>query len=600
MKEYKNKLIIATIILAQAFLILTARMWYLQILKGNEFERFSLENRIRITKFPAPRGKILDRMGRELVVNRSSFDVYVFPNDVNDIDSVSRGLSYTVGIDVDVIRKKITKAIKENRFKPTLIAKDINRDQLAFIEARKISLPSVFIEINHIRDYPYGDIGAHLLGYLGKADKNDYKNYPNLIASNLVGKYGVERTFEKHLRGEDGYNQKIIDAHGREVKWHLLEKDLKSKDSVSGLDVFLSIDLDLQKVAEESLGERAGAVVVLDVRSGELLALVSHPTYNPEDFIMGMDSAKWNKLMRNKYYPLLNRATQGTYAPGSVFKIVTAAAALKEGIVDPDTRFYCPGSYKLGNKKFRCWRSGGHGWVNLHQALVESCDVYFYNISEKLGINRLAKYIKGFGFGNPTGIDLNERNGIAPSREWKNKTQKTPWYMGETVITGIGQGYISTTPLQIALMTASIANGGILLKPQIAKRVISPDGENIINMIPNSNGHIPVGQEVAQHIMDALIGVVNEPRGTGRGSRLETMLVAGKTGTAQVISLDYRSDWIGHKDHAWFTSYAPADNPEIAVTVLVEHGGTGGAVAAPIVRQILKAYQKLKEDGQVG
>ncbi|MFQ5787092.1 MAG: penicillin-binding transpeptidase domain-containing protein, partial [Thermodesulfobacteriota bacterium] len=314
MKEYKNKLFIATIILAQAFLILTARMWYLQILKGNEYERFSLENRIRITKFPAPRGKILDRLGRELVVNRLSFDVYIFPNDVNDIDSVSRGLSYTIGTDVDVIRIKITKAIKENRFKPTLIAKDINRDQLAVIEARKISLPGVFIQINHIREYPYGNIGAHLLGYLGKADKNDYKNYPSLIASNLVGKYGVEKSFEKYLRGEDGYNQKIIDAYGREVKWHLLEKDLKSKDSVSGFDVFLSINLNLQKAAEESLGKRAGAIVVLDVRTGELLALVSHPSYNPEDFTRGMDTGKWNKLIRNKQYPLLNRATQGTYA----------------------------------------------------------------------------------------------------------------------------------------------------------------------------------------------------------------------------------------------------------------------------------------------
>ncbi|MFQ5788422.1 MAG: penicillin-binding transpeptidase domain-containing protein, partial [Thermodesulfobacteriota bacterium] len=312
------------------------------------------------------------------------------------------------------------------------------------------------------------------------------------------------------------------------------------------------------------------------------------------------DTGRWNKLIRNKQYPLLNRATQGTYAPGSIFKIVTAAAALKEGIVNQDTRFYCPGSYKLGNRKFRCWRRGGHGWVNLHQALVESCDVYFYNIAEKLGINRFAKYIKAFGFGNPTGIDLNERKGVAPSREWKVTTQKKPWYIGETIVTGIGQGYISTTPLQVSLMTASIANGGTLLKPQIVKKVISPEGEIIIETIPDSNGHIPVDQNVAKHIMDALIGVVNDPRGTGRGSRLESMLVAGKTGTAQVISLDSKSDWNSHRDHAWFTSYVPADNPEIAVTVIVEHGGKGGAVAAPIVRQILKAYQKLKEDGQVG
>jgi penicillin-binding protein 2 len=599
MKEYKNRLIIATVIIIQVFLILAGRMWYMQILKGNEYEKFSRDNRVRVTRFPAPRGRILDRRGRELVINRSSFDVYVFPNDTKDIDGISNSLSQALEIDAGEIKKKISEAYKANRFLPTVIAKDINRDQLAFIEARKIYLQGVFIQINHTREYPYREIGAPFIGYLGKASKDDVIVHPNLLPGTLVGKNGVERAFDNYLLGEDGYQQKITDAQGREVNWRLLERDLRSQDSIPGSDVVLSIDIDLQKSAEESLGERAGAVIAVDVRTGELLALVSHPTFNPEEFIDGMDSTEWNKLMTNSSSPLLNRATQGLYAPGSVFKIVTASAALSEGVVYEQTRFYCPGSYTIGNRTFRCWKKGGHGLLNLHQAIVQSCDVYFYHVAEKLGIDRLAKYIEGFGFGGPTGIALNEKTGIAPSREWKLNTLKKPWYMGETIVTSIGQGYLSVSPLQIALMTASIANGGVLLKPQIVKKVTGPDGKVLLNISPEENARIPVNEDAISVIMKALKGVVNEPGGTGWASRIDNIEVAGKTGTAQVIALNSNSDKASHKDHAWFTSYAPADNPEIAVTVIVEHGGGGGAVAAPIVRRILETYFKLKEEGNV-
>ncbi len=340
-------------------------------------------------------------------------------------------------------------------------------------------------------------------------------------------------------------------------------------------------------------------MVAVDVRTGELLALVSHPTFNPEDFIDGMDSTEWNKLMLDSSSPLLNRATQGLYAPGSVFKIVTASAALNEGVIDAQTRFFCPGSHKIGNRTFRCWKKGGHGLLNLHQAIVQSCDVYFYRVAEKLGIDRLARYIQGFGFGLPTGIFLNERRGIAPSRQWKLNTLKKPWYLGETIVTSIGQGYLSVSPLQVALMTASIANGGIIFKPQIVKRVVAPDGEVLLDVTPEENARIPLSDEALMVIMKALKGVVNEPGGTGWASRMDNIEVAGKTGTAQVISLNSNSDKSSHKDHAWFTSYAPADNPEIAVTVIVEHGGGGGAVAAPIVRRILETYFRLKEEGNV-
>lgn len=599
MRKYKGRFLIATFILAQAFLVLVGRMWYLQIVEGDEFERFSLNNRIRLIRVPAPRGRILDRSGKEIVVNRPSFDVYVLPDDVKDPQYLAGVLSPILGIDAAEIKDKITESLRENRFRPALIAQDINRDQLAFIEARKSSLQAVLIEVNHVRKYPHGTLGSGFLGYLGKANEEELKLYPKLHNNDVVGKSGVEKNWETYLRGEDGYVQKVTDALGREVKNSLFHKDLKSLESVPGADVILSIDLDLQKAAEDALGEQKGAAIAINVKTGEVLALASHPNFNPGDFARGIHAKKWKELLENPKYPLLNRATQGLYAPGSVFKIVTAAAGLKEGVIDTNTRFYCPGRYTLGRKTFRCWKEEGHGTVNLHRAIVQSCDVYFYNVAERLGIDRFALHMKNFGFGSLTGIDLSERAGIAPSGEWKLKAFKAPWYAGETVVAGIGQGYVSVTPLQIASMTATVANGGRILKPQIVKKVVLPEGKVLTEYGAEIKGRLPVDAEVIKVIQEGLIGVVNEGGGTGRASRLDEMLVAGKTGTAQVISQTDNIDKDEHKDHAWFTAYAPADYPEIAVTVLVENGGKGGSVAAPRVRQILEAYLKLKKEGNV-
>lgn len=599
MRKYKGRFLIATFILVQAFLVLVGRMWYLQIVQGDEFERFSLNNRVRFIRVPAPRGRILDRSGREIVVNRPSFDVYVLPDDVKDSGYLAKVLSPILGVESSEIKDKITKALRENRFRPALIAQDINRDQLAFIEARKSRLQAVLIEVNHVRKYPQGTLGSGFLGYLGKANEEELELYPELHNNDVVGKNGVEKNWETYLRGDDGYAQMVTDALGREVKNSLFHKDLKNLESVPGADVVLSIDLDLQKAAEDALGELKGAAVAMNVKTGEVLALASHPNFDPSDFVRGIQAKKWKDLLENPTYPLINRTTQGLYAPGSVFKIVTAAAGLKERIIDTNTHFYCPGRYTLGRKTFRCWKAGGHGTVNLHRAIVQSCDVYFYNVAERLGIDRFAFYIKKFGFGSYTGIDLSERAGVAPSREWKLKAFKAPWYTGETVVAGIGQGYVSVTPLQIAVMTATVANGGKILKPQIVKKVVSPEGKVLAEYGAEIKGRLHMEEEVIKAIQEGLKGVVNEAGGTGRASRLDEMLVAGKTGTAQVISQTDNIDKDEHKDHAWFTAYAPADDPEIAVTVLVENGGKGGSVAAPRVRQILEAYLKLKKEGNV-
>jgi len=596
MQDFRNRLLIVTVILGLAFLVLVSRLWYLQVLKGDEFAEFSLENHIRVERIPAPRGRILDRYGKELVVNRTSFDVYVIPKDINDVSYISNSLSQIINLDKDQIDKNIRSAISKRSFKPVLIAKDINRDQLAYIEARRSSLLGVIIEINNLRQYPHGSLGAPFLGYIGKVSEAELKNNPKINNNDLVGKTGVEKGWESYLRGDDGYIQRVTDALGREVESTLFLKDLQNKKTMPGSDVLLTIDIELQKAAEEALGDQSGAIVAVNVNSGEVLALASRPSFNPADFIKGIDSKTWSELVNDKSSPLLNRSTQGLYAPGSVFKMVPSVAALNEGIIDKEEYLHCPGYYKVGNRTFRCWKRGGHGWVNLRSAIVRSCDVYFYKIAERMGIDNLSKYISAFGFGSLTGVGIEERAGISPSREWKLKRFNKPWYKGETIVSAIGQGYVNVTPIQVAMMTSAVANGGTLLKPAIVKEIISYRGEKKFKHARIVSGKIPIEIEMLELIKDALVGVVNDPGGTGRRARIKDMIVAGKTGTAQVVSLDIQSEDKKYRDHAWFTSYAPAEDPEIAVTVLIEHGGKGGAVAAPIARKILEVYKTLKEE----
>ena len=595
MQDFRNRLVIVTVILGIAFLGLVSRLWFLQVLKGDEFEAFSRDNRIRIERVPASRGRILDRYGRELVVNRPSFDVYVLPKDAGDVSALSVNLSRVLNEDPKKIEQKIKQATKKNRFKPVLLAQDINRDQLAYIEARRSSLPGLTIEVNNLRQYPHGVLGASFLGYIGKVSEAELLATPELSNNGLVGKTGVEKTWEGSLRGKDGFIQRVTDALGREVNSNLFLKDLVNRRSVPGNDVVMSVDIDLQKAAEDALGEEFGAIIAVNVRNGEVLALASKPTFDPAEFVKGIDSKAWSKLISDKDFPLVSRATQGLYAPGSVFKMVPSAAAMTEGVIDPDTLVHCPGYYRVGSHVYRCWKRGGHGWMNMREAIVQSCDVYFYRLADKLGIDRMSRYMNFFGFGSPTGIGIEERAGITPSREWKLERFKKPWYKGETIVSGIGQGYVSVTPLQIAMMTAAIANDGTLLTPKLVIKEVAFSGQTRLNILP-PRGELPVGKDTLALIRDAMTGVVNGPGGTGHGARIENITVAGKTGTAQVVSLDSQSTDRAHKDHAWFTSFVPAEAPEIAVTVLIEHGGKGGAVAAPIAKKIIETYFHLKKE----
>ena len=600
MQDYRKNFVAALAILIFAASLLSVRLWQLQILKGDEYESFSRHNRIRFVRVPAPRGRILDRNGKEFVRNRPSFDLYINLEYVVDAERLTIDLSRITSIPPEAIREKLDRAHTSSRFGSVLIAKDIGRDVLAQVEPRRsTTLRGVEIEVNHVRQYPNGSTGAQFLGYVGMVTEGELRENERFKKGDLVGKTGVEKEYERYLRGRDGVRQIATDALGRVVDPYLFKEDFVNVDAVAGNDVVLTVDLDLQREAEAALGDKAGAVVVVEVGTGRILALASSPSFNPDIFVTGIEEKEWKALLNDKRSPMINRATQGAYAPGSVFKIISAVGLLEEGVVDADTQFYCPGYYRIGSYVYRCWKRSGHGWVNLHRALVESCDVYFYTAVEKLGIDRLSRYMGLFGLGRPTGIGIAERAGVSPNRRWKREVKGKPWYHGDTVLTAIGQGYVGVTPLQIAMMTSAVANGGKMMKPLLVGSVVGHSGEVVDEFPPQTKYGLKLSASTLKQLRSALVDAVNGPKGTGRAARLRKVVVAGKTGTAQVVSNKSRLDVWEHNDHGWFTSYAPSDSPEIAVTVLVEHGGGGGKVAAPIARRILEFYFKAKEGGEV-
>ncbi len=598
MRIYRKNFLVALVVLAASFAALVGRLWYLQIVRGDDYERFSRTNRVRLLKLPAPRGRLLDRRGREIVGNRQSYDLYAVPDTVVDPQGLAMELGAITGIDPSLLQMRLERGMRRRRFSPVLLASDVSRDQLALVVSRgSSSLRGVEVRVNYVRSYPYGSLAAHLLGYVGRASQSDLRSNPRLDVDDVVGKAGIERMFERYLRGRDGFEQVAIDALGRRVRDTLFARDLVRVEGRPGADVVLTLDMELERAARRALADRRGAVVVMDVRTGEVLAMVSNPSYDPGLFAAGMDPRTWYSLSSDRSFPLLNRSTQGIYPPGSVFKIVTALAALEEGVISPETVFYCPGYYTVAGHRYGCWRSGGHGLTDLHKALVESCDVYFYNVIERLGIDRLAPYMRLFGFGVPTGIGLAEARGVAPDRRWKLRVVGSPWYFGDSVTTAIGQGYVVATPLQVAVMTAAVANGGNVMRPIIVKQVVDRGGVVVERFRPVVRQRLPFSPEHLDVVRRALEGVVNEPNGTGRLARLDGVVVAGKTGTAQVVSMDAAASGRGRRDHAWFAAYAPADDPEVAVVVLVEHGGGGGSVAAPVAREVLRAYFDSAREG---
>ena len=591
---YQKRLTRLTYFVLIVFGVLLVRLWFLQIINGAKYRIQSENNRIDLRDVLPFRGLIFDRDGQLLVDNRPSFILGVVPEDIRGLDCLIGNLRRLIEIDGISTKKRIEEALKRDPFNPVYIKKGLTRNELARIETNTLSIPGVIIEAKPKRHYLYGTLAAHLIGYLGEIDREQLnrEEYKENKPGDFVGKFGVEKKWQRYLNGMRGGQQVEIDASGRRLRV------LYQKAAEPGFNVYLTIDRDLQMLAERSLYDKEGAIVVMKPGSGEILAMASSPTFDPNGFAKGMDKKGWERLVSNRYFPLQNRVISGQYPPGSLFKLVVALAGLEEGVIDPNEKIFCGGSYSFKGRVYRDWKEEGHGYVDLHRAIVESCDVYFYKMGQKIGIDTIAKYAKRLGFNCETGLQLgDEKPGLIPDRAWKLRRWHAPWEEGETLSVAVGQSFTLITPVQIVRFISALFNGGILFRPQVTKWIGRMNEERISEFKPDLTGYWDLKRENMELVKRALIGVVNEPHGTGKRARLDRTRVAGKTGTAQVIALPQEEESVQERDvpyrfrdHAWFAAVAPAENPEIAVAILIEHGGLGGAVAAPIARDLFESY----------
>jgi len=593
----KKRVLISSIIFILFFAILVSRLWYLQIQRGDEYGHLADNNRVRYLEVAPPRGNIFDCMGREIVTNRPSFNVLLSREESRLDDKLLKKMSSILGEDVSVLLERIRKMANSPSHIPIRLAEDIDWDKVAFIENNRLELPGIRIEVTPRRVYHYGNFASHIIGYLGEISDRELKNAEADVyrGGDLVGKVGLERLREEDLRGEKGREYMEVNALGFEQKY------LKGIEPLPGNDLQLTIDMDLQRTAEEIMAQqgKSGAVAAVDVNSGRLLVAASAPQLKIDEFVGGISRKAWQAMLDDPGHPLINKLVQGQYPPASTYKIVTAIAGLAEGIITPETILYCPGFYRLGRRTYRCWKHGGHGAVNLKRALAESCDVYFYQVGQRVGVDRLAYYARKFGLGRKSGVEMeHEKSGLVPTASWKKRRYHKPWQEGETLSVAIGQGFDLVTPLQICMMTAALANGGTLYKPGLIESVRDPAGHLVGQFEPKVLDRFEGQGQNLKLIREGLVEAVNGRHGTGRTARLKDITVAGKTGTAQVVRLKQYKHLkdedipYQYRDHAWFTCFAPAANPEIAVTVLVEHGLHGGSGAAPVARAVLKAYFK--------
>ena len=574
--ELDNRISLVLIAIALLFGLLAARLWHLQVIMGKQYTQVSHDNRLRTEKVPSPRGIIYDRNGKPLVKNAPYYFAALLPEMVRKADLL--GLAEFLGMNPREV-SDIVGAVKDP-IDPIRIKGGMTFEEVAFIEARLSDYPGLVIEAEETRHYIYGPVGSHLIGYLGKlnpqqASKTSYRNVPK---HSFTGQWGVEKMFDARLRGEPGNRVIEVDALGRKLRI------LSEQEPGMGEDLYLSIDMDLQEAAEEAFGTRAGALVAIRPDTGEVLALVSRPSFDPNLFSRGIGFDNWTLLREDKGFPLLNRALQSNYPPGSTFKIITALAALETGTMKTGDRHTCNGVLNKGRWSFRCRRRSGHGIVNMLQGIIESCDVYFYRTGELTGIDSIARYARLMGLGAESGLGLiKEKEGLVPDREWKQRTKGLPWYPGNTYNSAIGQGFVLVTPIQLAQMTATVANGGYHYPLSLVRAEELP--------LPAEDLHLD--PENVEFLRKALREVVTNAKGTGQAANSRFVEIAGKTGTAQVVAQKTisESELPEHlKDHAWFVAFAPFEHPEIAMAVFVENGGHGGAAAAPIARKAIEAY----------
>jgi penicillin-binding protein 2 len=595
--ELRRRARLLYVILAFAFLGLISRLVFLQVVSGERYTFLSENNRVRIKRVAGTRGMIFDRQGQLLVDSRPSFDLIFIPEDASDPQETLRLLAHYLKRDEKELLKIFEDGKARAAFDEMVLGRDIDWSAVVAVETHQLELPGVSLRVRPRRSYADGPMAAHVLGYLGEINQRQLKLLKDqgYVVGDEIGQYGLERRWEELLRGQSGGQQVEVDALGRRMRV------LHEVTDVPGYTVHLTLDRELQATAYEALKGKEGTIVALDVSNGAILALASTPAFDPNIFARGIKSEEWSGLIKDQLRPLSNRATQGQYPPGSTFKIIMAIAALEEGVVQPEAYIQDPGFFPFGNRQFRDWKKGGHGAVNLHKAIVESCDTYFYQLGPKLGVDRIAKWARAFGLGEKTGIALDdERAGTIPDTEWKRKRFRQPWFPGETVSVAIGQGYVTVTPIQLANMMAAVANQGKLYRPYLVSKVESLDGATVREYGPELIRTVEMKTDTLSRVQKALADVVHGPGGTGGAARSPAILVAGKTGTAQVIEMKgayLKSEQLSYfnRDHAWFVSYAPVEKPQIAIAVLVEHGGHGGEAAAPMAKKVYEKFVEMQK-----
>jgi penicillin-binding protein 2 len=573
----KNGLLFLQLLVLGIFVVFTLRFWYLQLHRGQEFADRAENNRIQQQVY-APRGLIRDRNGVLLAMNEPAYALAIVREDSRDIPAALRQISVWLDMDHDILLENFEKGRPRiRRFEPQILVHSLTFEQLATIEANTMTWPELKIVTKPRRFYPQGPLLAHVIGYVAEANEQEMNADPELTLGDSVGKKGIEFTMESAMRGSKGARQVDVDAAGRQLGATVLVPP------EAGGDVRLSIDLELQEFVDQALGEHVGSVIVMEADTGQVLALVSKPAFDNNMFVSGLSHADWALLRDNPAHPLQNRAIQSAYPPGSVFKLVIAGAALTHRIVATTDRVFCSGGLRLGNRLFRCWERRGHGWMDMNHGLVQSCDVYFYTLGDKLGVDRMHPHAVESGFGVRTGIDLpHESMGLVPSRDWKRRRFNEPWHGGENLNMSIGQGYMLTTPLQVARYTAAMINGGRLLKPQL-----------LADAPPETLGELPLQAGHREFLVQTMVNTVEGSRGTARRIAKPGVRLGAKTGTAQVIRLmseferaDLKDIPYHFRDHAWMNSFGQRDGRSYVIAAMVEHGGGGGSTAGPIIKSI--------------
>ena len=576
----QGRLALVSYLFVAVVALLMVGFWKLQVVQSGHFVDLAERNRVRSIPIIAPRGPMLDREGRVLVDSYPSFSILLMRDDLKSLEKSLPQIEDGLGIDPVDLQQELEAAKAEPKFLPVIIKPAASQADIAFVESHRADIPVLELMMVQRRRYPHDSMLASAIGYVGEVSVQDMDDSEGQYRpGDLVGKAGLEKEYNDQLEGTDGMRRVVVNSVGKVMR------TLDNVEAIPGKPVQLTIDYDLQAIAEADMAGKQGAVVAMDARTGEVLAMVSRPTFDPNDFAVRVPKEEWQSLNTDKKTPLLNRAIQAQLAPGSVFKIVMATAMLESKQISANFTAYCPGFANFYGRTFHCWRPQGHGTVGLHAAIVDSCDVFFYNVGKLLGIDTISHYASGLGFGKRTGIDLpSEEPGLVPSEEWVERVYHHKWYAGETISVSVGQGAVTVTPVQLARMAAAVASGGTLVQPHLLK-----------NFVNSKIDHFPISDNTVEQVTQGLYGVVNEGGGTGYHLRLQNVDLCGKSGTAQLMSYD-AAKRLGTKTmDGWFVGFAPRRNPEIVIAAIVqdtmEHGGEA---AGPVVRDIVKAYYDKK------